>query len=61
MGENTDKIEGRVKQAAGDLTGNDDLKKEGKNQENAGKVKGTINSAADHLNDAVDKVRKNLS
>ena len=35
----TDKITGRVKQAAGDLTGNDDLKREGRLEERKGEAK----------------------
>ena len=44
MGENLDKAKGRVKQAAGDLTDDDDLKREGKADELAGKVKGAIDT-----------------
>jgi len=57
MSGETDKITGRVKQAAGDLTDNDDLKREGKADEAAGKVKETIDDTKDKLVDAVDKVR----
>ena len=57
MSGETDKISGRVKQAAGDLTDNDDLKREGKADEAAGKVKETIDDTKDKLVDAVDKVR----
>ncbi|MCA9316498.1 MAG: CsbD family protein [Actinobacteria bacterium] len=60
MGENSDKIVGRVKQAAGDLTNDDDLKKEGESQENAGVVKGKIDEAADKLDGLVDKVRNKI-
>ena len=35
----TDKITGRVKQAAGDLTGNDDLKRDGLLEEQKGEAK----------------------
>src|SRR5665648_286627 len=40
MGEHTDKISGRVKQAVGVLTGDRDLKREGASQEHKGEVKG---------------------
>ena len=60
MGENTDKIVGRIKQAAGDLTDDEDLKDEGDTQETAGKAKGFIDDAADKLNDIVDEVREKL-
>ncbi len=51
-----DQITGRVKQAAGDLTDNEDLQHEGKAQENAGKLKDKIDDAKDKANDAIDSV-----
>lgn len=51
MSGEADKITGRMKQAAGDLTDNDDLKNEGKNDEAAGKVKDTVNDAIDSIKD----------
>lgn len=56
-----DKIVGRIKQAAGDLTDNDDLKSEGKKDEAAGKVKSAVGDAKDKANDAIDKVKDKLS
>lgn len=50
MPENTDEAKGRAKQAAGDLTGDEEMKEEGKKDETAGKVKSTFN-------DIVDKVK----
>ncbi len=61
MSGETDKAKGRIKQAAGDLTGNDDLKREGKQDEAAGKVKGVVGDAKDKLDDAVDSVKDKLS
>jgi uncharacterized protein YjbJ (UPF0337 family) len=55
-----DKLTGRVKQAAGDLTDNDDLKNEGRKDETAGKVKDTVDKAKDKVNDVVDDVRSKL-
>ena len=55
-----DKLTGRVKQAAGDLTDNDDLKNEGRKDETAGKVKDTVDKAKDKENDVVDDVRSKL-
>jgi uncharacterized protein YjbJ (UPF0337 family) len=46
----TDDLKGRVKEAAGDVTDNDSLKREGKIDRGAGDVK-------DKVEDAVDKVR----
>jgi uncharacterized protein YjbJ (UPF0337 family) len=55
-----DKISGKLKQAAGDLTGDDELEREGEVDEASGKVKDKIDSAKDTLNDAVDKVKDAL-
>lgn len=50
MGGQLDDAKGRLKEAAGDLTDNDDLKREGKVDRATGKVK-------EKVEDAVDKVR----
>jgi len=42
MGEIIDRSKGRVKQAAGDLTGNRKLKREGERDELKGRVKGVV-------------------
>ena len=60
MGENLDQMKGRVKQAAGDLTDDDELKKEGKLDELGGKIKETVNDLRDKAADAVDKVKDKL-
>ncbi|NND74183.1 MAG: CsbD family protein [Ilumatobacter sp.] len=52
-----DKVGGKLKQAAGDLTGDKDLEREGERQEAAGKVKDGVDTAKDKVNDAVDKVK----
>jgi uncharacterized protein YjbJ (UPF0337 family) len=44
-----DKIKGRIKQAAGDLTNNKRLKAEGKAEEFRGTVKNKIDQAVDKL------------
>lgn len=61
MSGKTDQAKGRIKQAAGDLTDNDDLKREGKQDETAGKVKDVIGDAKDKLEDAVDSVKDKRS
>jgi uncharacterized protein YjbJ (UPF0337 family) len=48
-----DTAKGRLKQAAGDLTGNDDLHREGKVDEASGKVKEKVGDAADKVKDAL--------
>jgi uncharacterized protein YjbJ (UPF0337 family) len=57
MGETIDQAKGRVKQAAGDLTDDDDLKAEGKGDELLGKAKGVVNDLKDKAEDALDKVK----
>lgn len=47
---NTDDAKGRIKEAAGDLTGNDDLKREGK-------IDRATGAAKDKLDDAAEKVK----
>ena len=58
---NMDQAKGRIKQAAGDLTDNDDLKREGKVDEATGKVKGAVDDVADKAGDAADKVKDKLT
>jgi uncharacterized protein YjbJ (UPF0337 family) len=56
MGEKTDQAKGRVKEAAGDLTNDDDLKREGKVERKAGEVKEKVGDAVDKVKDKVDDV-----
>jgi uncharacterized protein YjbJ (UPF0337 family) len=60
MSGKTDDMKGRVKEAAGDLTDNDDLKKEGQADQAAGKVKKTIEKGKDKLEDIVDDVKEKV-
>jgi uncharacterized protein YjbJ (UPF0337 family) len=53
MGDDLDQAKGRVKEAAGDLTGDRDLQREGQVDQAAGKVK-------EKVSDAVDKVKDTL-
>lgn len=57
---NKDDLKGRVKQAAGDLTDDRDLKNEGKRDQAAGKAKELVDDAKDKINDAVDTVKDKL-
>ena len=52
-----DQMKGRVKQAAGDLTDDRDLKNEGKTDEAAGKLKNKVDDAQDKVVDAIDDVK----
>lgn len=61
MGAKSDDIKGRAKEAAGDLTDNEDLQKEGKKDRASGKVKEKVEDAKDWVEDKVDKVRDKSS
>ena len=50
-----DETKGRLKEAAGDLTGNQDLKNEGKVDKASGKTKNAIGGVADKAKDALRK------
>ena len=50
---NKDDAKGRVKEAAGDLTGDKDLKREGKVDQADGKAKEGVEKAADKVKDAL--------
>jgi uncharacterized protein YjbJ (UPF0337 family) len=56
MGEKTDKIRGRAKQAAGAVTGDEDLKREGERAEDKGKLKGAIDDVVEEAHDAIEHV-----
>ena len=58
---NTDDAKGRVKEAAGDLTGDKDLKREGSADRAAGKVKEEADNVKDKVDDAVDSIRDKAS
>jgi uncharacterized protein YjbJ (UPF0337 family) len=47
MSANTDDAKGRVKEAAGALTGDDDLKQDGKTDQMGAKVKDKVEGAVD--------------
>jgi uncharacterized protein YjbJ (UPF0337 family) len=57
MGSNTDDLKGNLKESAGRLTGDDELKDEGRGDQAAAEVKDKIEGAKDLAEDAVDKVR----
>ncbi len=57
MDNDLDQAKGRVKQAVGDLTDDEKLKREGKHDEAAGKAKEFVGNVKDKADDVVDKVR----
>ncbi|HKJ56353.1 MAG TPA: CsbD family protein [Nitriliruptoraceae bacterium] len=61
MGGESDKAKGRVKQAAGDLTDNDELEREGERDEAAGKAKDKLDDMEQKGRDAVDSVKEKMN
>jgi uncharacterized protein YjbJ (UPF0337 family) len=56
MGEKTDEAKGRMKEAAGDLTDDDDLKREGKLDQAGATVKRKTGEVVDKAKEKVDDV-----
>ena len=52
-----EELKGRVKEAAGDLTDNEDLQREGKVDQGSAKVKNAVGDVADKIKDAVNPNR----
>ena len=55
MSGKTDKVKGRIKEAAGALTGNDKLREEGKTDQAVGEAKEAVQKVADKVKNAVKK------
>ena len=55
MANNMDDLKGRAKEAAGDLTNDKDLKREGKIDQATGAVKDKVEGAADKVKDVFGK------
>ena len=55
MGGKTDEVKGRIKEAAGVLTGNDKLRAEGKTDQAVGEVKQVAETVVDKVKKAVQK------
>ncbi|MHB8973457.1 MAG: CsbD family protein [Pirellulaceae bacterium] len=56
MGGNTDVVKGKVKEVTGALTGNDELRAEGKADQAVGKVKKAATKAVEKVKKAVKSV-----
>lgn len=56
-----DDIKGRIKEAAGALTDNDDLKREGKADQAAGSIKEGIDKVRDKIEDGVDAIKDRIN
>jgi uncharacterized protein YjbJ (UPF0337 family) len=57
MGETTDQLSGRAKQAVGAVVGDRKVKREGRQQEDKGKLKGKLNSAVEKAQDALEDLK----
>jgi uncharacterized protein YjbJ (UPF0337 family) len=55
MGENIDEAKGRAKEAAGDITNDDDLKREGKVDRGVSGVKEKVDDVADKVKDKLGR------
>ena len=58
---NLDEAKGRAKQAVGDVTGNDDLRREGKVDEKAGQAKDKVGDLKDKAENAIDNVKDKVT
>ena len=57
MGANMDETKGRMKEAAGDLTDDDELKREGKTDRLGAEIKDKANKVVDKAKDVINKDR----
>jgi len=58
---NLDEAKGRAKEAVGDLTGDDDLRREGQVDEKAGQAKDKVGDAKDKAEDVIDTVKDKVT
>ncbi len=58
MSDLTNKVEGKAKEAAGNVTGNDEQKAEGQAQNSVGNAQSKVHDATDRLGDAVADATK---
>ena len=57
----TDDLKGRAKEAAGALTNDDDLKREGKADQAAGEAKDKVEKSADWAEEKIDQAKDKLT
>ena len=64
MADHTDnrleETKGRVKEAAGDLTGNKKLQREGKVDQTSANAKRAVDKAGDKIEEGIDKAKEHL-
>ena len=52
-----EELKGRVKEAAGDLTDDDDLRRTGKAEQTSGKAKQAVEHAKDKVEEGIDRIK----
>ena len=57
MAGKTDQMKGKAKEAVGDLTGNKDLKSEGKADRQAGEAKEKVGKVREKVEEVIDKAK----
>ena len=57
MGAKSDQVKGKAKEAAGSLTGDEDLEAEGKADRRAGEAKEKLDHVKDKVDDVIDKAK----
>ena len=60
MSNETEDLKGRAKEAVGDLTGNDRMRREGKTDQASATVKDKIEGVKGKAEDAVDSVKEHV-
>lgn len=53
-GHKAEEVKGRLKESAGALTGDEEMKSEGKADQGKAKIKDAVDNAKDKINDAID-------
>ena len=60
MSGKTDELKGRTKEAYGDLTDDERMKREGRRDQTAGKLKEKVDDAGDWVEEKIDEARDKL-
>lgn len=60
MDKDMDQAKGKIKQAIGNVTGDDDLKRDGKVDEKAGKAKEGLENVKEKIGDVIDNVKDKI-
>jgi uncharacterized protein YjbJ (UPF0337 family) len=58
MGDKSDQVKGRVKEAVGDLTDDEDLERDGRTDRLAGEAKEKVSDAKEAVEGVIDKAKE---